>query len=180
MSADRPDKHLALMAIEPLPDGEWHSITLQAVRDAGYHAEPQGQGIVAWNEVSHARGPAFADGWNLRREWLGPGRHALCLLSHRLYFVTDSEELDTRQEHEIVAGKRPAGPPAAEQIRRQWEVLTAIIQRLGPDTHQPVELELVRDDLARDRLMVIGGRERAEPSGTLGPVYRELGFDLEA
>lgn len=173
---DTPQQ-LHLMALEPLPAKDWLPITLAAASAAGLHAERRGQAIVAWEQTHKRQTYAYADGWELRRQWLGPRRHAVCLTAQRLYFELETGALDVRQEHDIVKGKRPPSPSAVEQLHRQWEVLSALIEHLSRETCCPVRLDVVRDDLTELRVISIAGTDRPEPNGSIGSLYRALGFD---
>lgn len=129
-----------------------------------------------WKQPRLARGYSFADGWAVHRLWLGPGRHALGVIGKRLYFHPETGKRDTRQEHLIVAGKRPAPPSPPEQLQSQRAAIDVLLSA-SRSSAKPVALEPVAMDLTDARRVVIGDSTHCVPPSNLNTLYKDAGFD---
>lgn len=167
-----------LVALEPLPQGDWLRLADEALRSSGISTIRKGKHqLVAWREVRRFQSIRYCDGCLISRLWLGPKRWALAVTGKRLYFKGDGFFLDDRQEHLIVSGNRPPSPDTEKQLTNQWDLLTILMKGLGSLSHKPVSLRSLDCDLALAREVWIGKIARTMPPASLNDLYREFGFD---
>ena len=94
------------------PDQEWLEQIPRTLQVSGYHFTKAGNTFRCWRaEWAVSRGAlTYADGFQIRRLWIGRGRGALSALPQRIYFH-DKSEVDQRPERIILNGtSRPDKP----------------------------------------------------------------------
>ena len=173
LMADGP---LVLMAVEPLPPGDWLHSAHSVLNAAGMFTSARNTEILVWKDRRRYRSMNYSDGWLVRRLWLSPRRGALAVTSRRIYFIGDSAEPDRTPEHILVPANRPPSPSAAEELDSQWMLIRALADGLGATT-KPVDLQRIDSDLKAARSVRIGSNAYLSPPATLNALYREHGFD---
>lgn len=168
--------HLSLIALEPLPRGDWLKRCLGTLRGAGLSAVTRGHHVVGWGTVKSAGRVAYADGCRVERLWLGPRRWAAGVIAQRIYFRDDGVSIDDRQEHLIVGRNRPGLALADAQIAWHWDLLEVLRKGFAEEHGRPVALDWVDRDLSKRRLVYVGTVAR-DFGSSLNDVYRKLGFD---
>lgn len=165
-----------LMAVEPLPQGDWLLQVKRIFVDAGMHIEQRRSSLLVWDEVRRVRNLKYADGWSIRRVWLAPRRSAIGVMSRRIYFLNDISEIDRRPEWVIVSGNRPQPPDATSLIQSQWEILDLLQESIMPAV-KPVSLQLIESNLVKSRSVCIGSNSFTSPPDRLTSLYQNYGFD---
>lgn len=164
-----------LTALEPLPRGDWVELSGTAMKSLGWNVLGQRSRVIAWGESHRYRSVNYADGWSLKRLWLGPSRWALSLAPQRLYFQPSGEP-DFRPEREIVGMHRPEAD-LHEQVTQGYELCQQLSSSGTLGSCEPVPAEPLDCDLAVSRVIYIGDQEFQWASGTLNSNYRQHGFE---
>ncbi len=168
---------LSLMAIEPLPSGDWMEVVSVALATSDHYLERRRNTLVVWREKHDSKGLSYSDGWTVGRTWLERGRAALGVRSQRLYFCSTSGEIDARQEREILGvHRRPDSPKASEQTVSQWSLLEKLMRAIS-EPMQPVALEMVDADLGTSRIASVSDASYVTPPEKLNSLYKEHGLD---
>jgi len=172
-----PGDILGLVALEPLPQGDWLRQADEVLRSAGIRTKRKGTTLLSWREIRRSKSITYSNGYLISRLWLGPRRWALAVTGKRLYFKDDGSLLDDRPEHLIVSGNRPTPPDAEKQLVIQRNFATILLNGFGPSSVKPVQLATLDCDLSAARKVWIGQSVRTFPPASLNDVYREIGFD---
>lgn len=167
---------LVLMAVEPLPPGDWLRSVHSVLTTAGMFTFARNTEILVWKDRRRYRGMNYSDGWLVRRLWLSPRRGALAVTSRRIYFIGDSTEPDRTPEHILVTEDRPPSSSTAEELDAQWLLIRMLADGLGTTT-KPVELQRIDSGLKVARSVRIGANAYLSPPAMLNALYREHGFD---
>lgn len=170
------DSALALAALEPLPSEDWLSECRTATASLRLSSRASRGELLIWRETRQHRSVSYADGWAIRRLWLGPARWALGLTERRLYFVGSTPDLDRRPERQIVSQHRPPALRADDAIARQWETINELRSAM-PHATNIVRLRTVSSDLGKHQLLQIAEASIEAPPANLDSVYRVHGFD---
>ena len=170
------DVALILMALEPLPRGDWLLHAHEALSATGMCMERRRAELLVWREKRRFGSISYTDAWVVGRIWLAPRRGALGVTSRRLYFLDNVDDIDRRPEQIIVSGVRPQSPPASEQLESQRALIQTLKEGLRIPT-MPVTLQQVDGDLGMAREVRIGAKTSISPPSKLNTLYREHGFD---
>lgn len=170
------DPQYILMAVEPLPKGDWLAQIQELISSAGFNIMRRRSELLVWQQQRQSNHVCYSDGWSIGRIWLAPRRWALGVTSRRLYFVGKSMQIEERPEYEVVSGVRPPSPLASEQLESQWSLVQTLQQGLRSAAH--VSLQLVNPNLGKYREVYIGTNKYVSPPNRLNALYREHGFDV--
>ena len=168
--------NFALMALEPLPSGDWISKTQQVLKGARIHFTRLPSSILTWNKILQCRGIRYSDGCFVRRLWLAPTRWALSVHPKRIYFEGNSDVIDARPEHIVLQkSRRPQSTAITEHAKTQWDLIQILKEGFQ---HRPkvVALETLDDNLSKSRIIEVGSKSFHSPPERLNTLYRRYGF----
>jgi len=168
---------LALMAIEPLPRGDWLAQTESVLIAANYSVKKRRTALLVWREQKRFANLIFSNASIVRRIWLAPRRWALGVVSKRLYFKKLGSEIDRRPEHILLKESRlPEHPTASKVVEQQWRLIQILQKGLRPHT-TPVMLQPLGLDLKKARVVKIGTKSFYSPPESLNTLYCKYGID---
>jgi hypothetical protein len=171
------DFDLALMAIEPLPQGNWIEKSQTVLEGLGLNVARRRSELLIWGEGRQHGDKHYSDGYSLRRIWLSPGRSALGVLSKRIYLLGNGTEIDSRPERVVLsASSRPDPPRAVEVAKSQWALIGELVEGFQNLT-KPIKLTQLDVALEESRQVQIAGSTYCSPPERLNKLYREHGFD---
>ncbi len=167
-----------IMAIEPLPPGDWLPAIKKILDLNGYNSSNLKSKLLVWKSVnSCSNGIIYADGAFINRLWLGKKRWALSFINKRIYFHEDRISIDDRPEYLIVKGNKPKVPPPKKQLEELWNILNQIKIGMKKYRLSPVEVKEIDYEKSVNRLVYIGDIAREIPSSGYNSLYKDLGFD---
>lgn len=167
---------VTLLAVEPLPRGDWIEPSERAYVNHGYQTRRVVQSLLVWNDVRTFGDIDYSDGHAVSRLWLAPGRWALALTPRRLYF--DGQDLDPRPEREIVGSTRPKASERAQQIEAALNAFEVLARDARNPEPRPVGLEAVSAPLETARRAIVGDAVAVVPPDGLNDLYKRHGFEL--
>ena len=169
------DSEWVLMAVEPLPRGDWLLQATNVLRQAGFSVKDRPSQLLAWDEQPRSGNLTYSDAYSVRRIWLSPRRHALGVFSRRIYFKGTGGEIDKRQEYVVLGNSpRPESPAATELIAKQWRLIQCLQKGLQTPS-KPVPLEPL--EVGKARVVTIDGNTFFSPPASVMALYREHGFE---
>ena len=166
----------SLMALEPLPSGDWLSKTEKVLTTAGIHCTKRRLGLLTWSKILQYEGIRYSDGCFVKRLWLAPRRWALSVHAKRIYFEGKNDVIDTRPERTVLEkSRRPESTATTEHAKTQWNLIQVLTEGFQ---HQliPVKLDTLDNDLGKSRIIEIGSESFNSPPERLNKLYRRYGF----
>jgi hypothetical protein len=167
-----------IMAIEPLPVGEWLSSVKEILDKNGYSTCKLSNKLIVWKDlIPYRNGIIYADGAVINRLWLSEKRSALSAINRRIYFKEDRFTIDSRPEYLIVSGSKPQFPKPQQQLESLWNILDIIKIGWAKPKLFLVEVDKIDFDNEDTRKVYIGSVQSPVPLSTYSSLYNELGFD---
>ena len=154
----------AVLAALRIGTQNWIETVQTSVKRKGYSAERHGSRIDVWNVEHRLGGGYFADGWRLRRLWLGPRQNAVGVnvCPHRFYFSAD-RRIDSRPEHDIVDRSQRPKTPLEKRLQDLKQFLDDLREGCGADTNALVHLNTSGTELLDG--ITLHGTRQAFPAG---------------
>ena len=154
----------------------WIDTVQTSVKRKGYSAERHGSRIDVWNVEHRLDGGYFADGWRLRRLWLGPRQNAVgvSVYPHRFYFSAD-RRIDSRPERDIVGRSQRPKTPLEKRLQDLKQFLDDLREGCGADTNALVHLNTSGTELL-DGITLHGTRQEFPAGIKPDNVHKSGGF----
>ena len=168
----------AVLAALRIRTQDWIDAVQMSVRRQGYSVKRHGHQIDVWNWNTEHRidGGYFADGWRLRRLWLGPCRNAVGVgvCPYRFYFSSDGS-IDRRPERDIINLPQRPKTPFQKRLRDLKQFLDNLREGCGAGSNALVRLNTSDADLLDG--VALHGTRQAFPADTKPySVHKRGGF----
>ena len=153
----------AVLAALRIRTQNWIETVQTSVKRKGYSVKRHRTRIDVWSAEHRIDSGYFADGWQLRRLWLGSRGNAVGICPHRFYFSTD-RSIDRRPEREIVDRSQL---PKTSLEKRLWalkQFLDDLREGCGADSNALVRLDISDTDLLGG--VTLHGTRQAFPADT--------------
>ncbi len=164
----------AVLAALRIRTQNWIETVQTSVKRKGYSAERNGSRIDVWNAKHRLDDGYFADGWRLRKLWLGSRGNAVAICPYRFYFSADGS-IDRRPERDIVDLAQRPKIPLEKRLRDLKQLLDDLQEECGADSNALVRLNTSDADLLDG--VALHGTRQAFPADTKPySVHKRGGF----